>query len=131
MNTQTLPVLLSSLESLSAQPIGIDSGDILEVLILIILNAFGPVIVSSLTGFLISKHTDNVKSIYISSVAGASVGILIAFIWWILVLEGGYLDNFPWPEYLYPIAIWIWPNPVSVLVTVLIARKVIFRILKI
>ena len=131
MRLQIPPILLSPLKDVPAQPIGIDSGDILEVLVLIILNAIGPVIVSSLTGFLVSKQTDNTKSIYISTVTGACIGILIALIWWMLVLEGDHLDNFPWPGYLYPIAIWVWPNPVGMLVTAFIARKVIFRILKI
>ena len=180
MNAQILPVLLSSLRNMSAQPIGIDGGDILEVLILIVLNAVGPVIVSGLTGILVAKQTGNLKAIFISTVTGIipfqfdcamslsirlrtviphesgnpsslapqnmvtsqwigiSIGIFIAFAWWMLILEGNYHDNFPWwdPLYswsgiLYIIVVWVWPNPAGILVTALAVRKIIFPFHKI
>ena len=129
MNIQILPILLSPLGSMPAQPIGIpDASDILEVLVLVILNTVGVVIISGLTGMLVAKQTGNVKIIFMSIFTGICVGILIAFAWWMLIVEGEYLNNFPWSGNLYLVVVWVWPNPIGILITALAIRKIVFRL---
>lgn len=129
MNTLLLPVLLSPLGSMSAQAPGIDISFLLGIVILIPLNVIGPVITSGLAGRFSAKHTGDPKAIFTSTVTGIGIGILIAVVWWMLAVEEFYESIHQWPPILVYLVVIVLPNPIGILITVLIVRKVIVRLL--
>lgn len=116
---------------MSAQPIGIDDSAFWGIVILIPLNAIGPVVTSGLAGRFAAKSTGDSKAILTSTLTGIGIGILTASAWWLLAVEESYEAIHRWPPMLVYLVVIVLPNPIGVLITVLAVRKILFRIHKI
>lgn len=132
MNIQMLPILLSPLGSIPAQPIGIDAG-LTFLSILIVVNVIGPIIIMPTLGYFAARSSRDSQTISISTVTGIAVGVLTAFLWWEL-FPGERWTYSPlrdeWYSTVLILIIFFWPTLVGILTTVLVVRMVIVRLLK-